>query len=226
MRTDNVMPRRVELLCTTLTLAMLAGPIGAEQAQVPAQRTPEQYAALLEGAERVARMQVPRVVETLNLAKGMKVADLGSGSGLFTRPIAQAVGANGMAYAIDIDQGLLDIVSAKAREAGIANIRTILGATDDPKLPEPVDIVLICDTLHHIANQGPYLKTLAKYLKPGGRVAVIDFSDTWPEGHEPMRYSEAQLDTWMKDAGFSRVTDYDFLDNSFFVIYRLGSASN
>lgn len=213
------------LSCRRLPLALAAvllsiGPLLTGLAQTPAGRTPGQYAALLEGAERVARMQVGRVVETLNLAKGMKVADLGSGSGLFTRPIAQAVGPDGLAYAIDIDKGLLDIVDAKAQAAGIANIRTILGEPQDPKLPEPVDIVLICDTLHHIGNQGPYLKTLAKYLKPGGRVAVIDFSDRWPEGHEPMRYSEAQLDGWMQDAGFTRVSDYDFLDNSFFVIYR------
>ncbi|HUF49169.1 MAG TPA: methyltransferase [Vicinamibacterales bacterium] len=192
----------------------------AALAQTPPQRTPEQYVALLEGADRVARMQVPRVVEVLNLARGMKVADLGSGSGLFTRPIAQAVAPGGLAYAIDIDQGLLDIVDARAREAGITNQRTILAVPDDPKLPEPVDVVLICDTLHHIAGQGEYLKTLAKYLKPGGRVAVIDFSDTWPEGHEAMRYTEAQLDAWMTAAGLSRVSDYDFLENSFFVIYR------
>lgn len=211
--------------CRRLSLALAAallsvGSLMTGLAQTPAGRTPEQYAALLEGAERVARMQVGRVVETLNLAKGMKIADLGSGSGLFTRPIAQAIGPDGVAYAIDVDKGLLDIVDAKSKAAGITNIKTILGEPLDPKLPELVDIVLVCDTLHHIGNQGSYLKTLAKYLKPGGRVAVIDFSDTWPEGHESMRYTEAQLDGWMTDAGFTRVADYDFLDNSFFVIYR------
>jgi ubiquinone/menaquinone biosynthesis C-methylase UbiE len=214
------MRRRFRFGALASAALAIAAPIAAWQAQSPAQRTPQQYAALLEGAERVARMQVPRVVETLNLAKGMKVADIGAGSGLFTRPIAQAVAPNGVAYAVDIDQGLLDIVTQRAAEASIGNIKTILAAPDDPKLPEPVDVVLICDTLHHIANQGPYLKTLARYLKPGGRVAVIDFSDTWPEGHEPMRYTEAQLDGWMIAAGFSRAADYDFLENSFFVIYR------
>jgi arsenite methyltransferase len=208
----------IGLACLAAFIGLV--PMTARQAQTPAQRTPQQYVAILEGAERVARMQVPRVVETLNLAKGMKVADIGSGSGLFTRPIAQAVGPTGLAYAVDIDQGLLDILDQKSREAGITNIRTILGVADDPKLPEPVDVVLICDTLHHIASRGAYLKTLAKYLKPGGRVAIIDFSDTWPEGHEPMAYTEAQVDGWMADAGFARVTEYDFLDNSFFVIYR------
>jgi len=213
--------RPIPVIAGAAFVVLLVGTVsGLPRAQTPAQRTPQQYAALLEGAERVARMQVPRVVETLNLAKGMKVADLGSGSGLFTRPIAQAVGPTGVVYAIDIDQGLLDIVSQKARDAGIENIRTILAAPDDPKLPDAVDVVLICDTLHHVSNQAAYMKTLAKYVKAGGRVAIIDFSDTWPEGHEPMRYTETQLDGWMAAAGFSRVSDYDFLDNSFFVIYR------
>src|SRR5262245_66677042 len=80
------------------------------------QRTPEEYAKFLEGAERVARMQVPRVVAALELTPGMKVADVGSGSGLFTRPIAKAVQPGGVAYAVDIDAALLKIVESRARE--------------------------------------------------------------------------------------------------------------
>ena len=184
------------------------------------QRTPEEYAKFLEGADRVARMQVPRVVEALAVKPGMKVADLGSGSGLFTRPLAKAVVPDGVVYAIDVDAALLKIVERSAKEAGIANVSTVLAATDDPKLPEPVDLIFICDTLHHIGNQGAYLKKLRQYLKPGGRVAVIDFSERWPEGHEPMRYSLDQLEVWMKDAGFARTQSIDWLDNSFFVFYQ------
>jgi ubiquinone/menaquinone biosynthesis C-methylase UbiE len=205
-------------LRTTRLIALLAcAAVAVARAQQP---NPEAYAKTLEGPERVARMQVPRVVEALALKAGDRVADVGSGSGLFTRPIARAVGANGVAYAIDIDAGLLKVVERSAKEAGIENIRTVLAAADDPKVPEPVDVVLICDALHHIGNQGPYLKTLNKYVKPGGRVAVIDFSERWPSGHESMRFSVAQLDEWMKSAGFSRAASYDWLDNSFFNIYK------
>lgn len=207
--------RRIPL---ALIAILAASAVMTSRAQ---QRTPEQYAALLEGAERVARMQVPRVVESLALRPGMKVADLGSGSGLVSRPMAQAVAPDGVVYAIDIDPGLLKIVEQKAREDAITNIRTVLAATDDPKIPEPVDLVLICDTLHHIENRDAYLKTLARYLKPGGRVAVIDFSERWPEGHEPMRYEESQLDAWMSGAGFRRAASHDWLENSFFVIYQM-----
>ena len=189
------------------------------QSKPQPQRTPEEYAKFLEGAERVARMQVPRVVQALGITSGMKVADIGSGSGLFTRPLAKS-SAPGIVYAVDIDRALLEIVARSAKDAGLANIATVLAATDDPKLPEAVDLIFICDALHHIANQGAYLKELHKYLRPGGRVAVIDFGDKWPEGHESMKYTVAQFEGWMKDAGYSRVASYDWLDNSYFVIYR------
>jgi ubiquinone/menaquinone biosynthesis C-methylase UbiE len=191
-------------------------------AQLPSpqqQRTPEEYAKFLEGAERVARMQVPRVVQSLGLKSGMKVADIGSGSGLFTRPIAKSV-APGVVYAVDIDKALIAIVERSAKDAGLENIRTVLAAADDPKLPEPVDLIFVCDTLHHIANQGAYLKTLRTYLASGGRLAVIDFSEKWPEGHEKLHYTMAQFEGWIRDAGFTRVESFDWLDNSFFTIYR------
>jgi ubiquinone/menaquinone biosynthesis C-methylase UbiE len=183
------------------------------------QRTPEEYAKFLEGAERVSRMQVPRVVAALQLKPGMKVADIGSGSGLFTRPIANAVAPKGVAYAVDIDPALLKIVERTAGEQHITNIRIVQAAAADPRLPESVDLAFVCDTLHHIQQPEAYLQTLKKYLTPDGRIAVIDFSDTWPQGHESMRYSLQQLEGWMKAAGMVKVTDSPWLDNSFFVIY-------
>lgn len=198
-----------------LAFALAAGVAHARQ-----QRSPEEYAKFLEGAERVARMQVPRVVGVLELQPGMKVADIGSGSGLFTRPIARAVAPRGVAYAVDIDAALLAIVARSAQEQKIENIRIVEAAAADPKLPEPVDLAFICDTLHHIQQPADYLRKLKTYLKPGGRVAVIDFSERWPQGHESMRYTLDQLDGWMKAAGLSRVASHDWLDNSFFVIYR------
>ncbi len=193
--------------------------VGSGDVAAGQQRTPEEYARFLEGAERVARMQVSRVVLALELEPGQRVADIGSGSGLFTRPIATRV-APGIVYAVDIDAALLKIVEQGAKEAGIGNIRTVLATADSPKLPEPVDLLFICDTLHHIGNQGAYLKALRAFVAPGGRVAIIDFRDKWPEGHEPMRYSIAQFETWMKEAGFSRIASHDWLENSYFVIYR------
>jgi ubiquinone/menaquinone biosynthesis C-methylase UbiE len=156
----------------------------------------------------------------LKIQPGQRVADIGAGSGLFSRPIAKKLGTGGIVYAIDIDEGLLKHIDKTAKEQGISNIRTVLCKEDDPLIPEPVDLIVIIDTLHHIANQGAYLKNLHKYLKPSGRIAIIDFSHTWPVGHESMKFALEDLEKWMKAADFMRVESYDFLDNNFFVVYK------
>jgi len=190
------------------------------QGQSRGNRTADEYIKLLESERRISELQVAKVVETLKVKPGQRVADIGSGSGLFTRPLAEQTGAKGVVYAVDIDPELLKYVEKTAAEQKLANIKPILAAENDPKLPEPVDLIVIIDTLHHIAHQPTYLKGLKRYLKPDGRIAVIDFSKTWPAGHEKMVYTVDDLDGWMKGAGFRQVEKYDFLDNDFFVVYR------
>lgn len=201
-------------LAMLLTLIALAATTAFAQ-----QRSAEEYIKLLESERRVAGLQVDKVIETLKLKSDRKIADIGSGSGLFTRPLAKKAG-KGVVYAVDIDQKLLDHVAKTSADEKLSNVKTILAAEDDPKLPEPVDLIVIIDTMHHIANQPTYVKTLKKYLRKDGRIAIIDFSKTWPAGHEKMIYKLEDLDGWMKAAGYKQVETYDFLDNNFFVVYR------
>lgn len=189
-------------------------------AQQPQRRTAEEYIKVLETERRIEGLQITKVIETLKIKPGQRIGDLGAGSGLFTRPIAKRIGEKGIVYAIDVDPGLLKHVEKTAAAEKITNIKTVLAGEGDAKIPEKVDLIIIIDTLHHIGNQGPYLKGLKKYLKRGGRVAIIDFSNEWPAGHESMRYSLDQLEGWMKDAGFKRTEKHDFLNNNFFVIYK------
>lgn len=190
------------------------------QGQSRGQRTADDYIKLLESERRQSELQVAKVIETLKVKPGDRIADIGSGSGLFTRPLAKQAGAKGVVYAVDIDPELIKYVEKTAVEQKLTNIKTILGGEADPKLPEPVDLIVIIDTLHHIANQPTYLKGLKKYLKPNGRIALIDFTKTWPAGHEKMIYTVNDLDGWMKGAGFKQIEKYDFLDNDFFVVYQ------
>lgn len=214
-------------LCAVLAFAAIAFAQQPEK-QAPAQpsgqsrgsRTPDEYIKLLESERRTSELQVQKVVEALKIKPGQRIADLGSGSGLFTRPLAKQVNAKGVVYAVDIDAELIKYVEKTAAEQKLTNIKTILASEDDPKLPEKVDLIAIIDTLHHIANQPTYLKGLKKYLKPKGRIAIIDFSKTWPAGHEKLVYKVEDLDGWMTGAGFKRVEQFDFLDNDFFVVYR------
>ena len=185
------------------------------------QRDPKQYAQTLENPDRIASLQVDKVVSALGIKPGMHVADLGSGSGLFTIPFARAVGPSGKVYAVDIDAGLLAIVSGKVKSAGLANVQSVVADAKDPKIPDPVDLVFICDTMHHLPDQAVYTKVLAGYVKPGGRVAVIDFAEGhWPAGHESYTITPAQVDEWMKAAGFTRESALTFLPTNFFHIYK------
>jgi ubiquinone/menaquinone biosynthesis C-methylase UbiE len=184
-------------------------------------RDPRQYQQTLENPERIAGLQVERVVTALAIKPDMRVADLGAGTGVFSLPFAKAVGPGGKVYAIDVDAALLAIVKEKATATSISNIETIVAGASDPKVPEPVDLLFVCDTMHHLPNQAEYVKQFAKLLKPGGRVAVIDFKEgNWPAGHESFKITPAQVDGWMQGAGLTRAAAHDFLATNFFHEYR------
>jgi arsenite methyltransferase len=204
-----------------LVLAAAVSTASAQQPAPPRPTEPEEYAKYLERDQRAGRLRVEQVVATLKLQPGQKVADLGSGSGLFTRPIAKAVGPRGMVYAIDVEEGLLRVVDRTAKEQGLTNVKTIKAAEKDPGVPEPVDLIFVCDTLHHLPKpQAEYLEGLRKHLKPGGRIALIDFKQNWPSGHESLQFTTAEVDAWMTSAGFTRAESHDFIPDNFFFIYR------
>jgi tRNA A58 N-methylase Trm61 len=123
------MPSRRSIISCVLVL-LLTAVVGAQQ------RDPKQYQQVLENPDRLAALQVPRVVEALGLRSGMRVADLGAGTGVFTVPIAKAVGDEGKVYAIDVDSGLLAIVDSKAKAEGVATVATVVaGAVTEPAAP-------------------------------------------------------------------------------------------
>lgn len=209
--------RSIRFLITTLSIAAAVS-VGL----VAQQRDPKQYQQTLENPDRLSALQVDRVVAALGLSPGVRVADLGAGTGVFTLPLAKAAGPTGKVYAIDVDPGLLAIVSEKARAASLPTIQTVVAGEVDSRIPEPVDLIFICDTMHHLPNQGDYVKQFGKLLRPGGRVVVIDFADGhWPAGHEAFRITPSQVDGWMTSAGFSRTATHTFLATNFFHVYQL-----
>jgi len=197
------------VLITGVAVALLAGGSTWVKARF--------YIDHMEGQERVERMQVERVVQTLQLVPGSVVADIGAGSGLFTRTIAKAV-APGVVYAVDINPDLLAHIEKSAKEAGLANIKTVLATEGDPRLPEALDLIFICDTLHLIEGPERYLRELHGYLRPGGRVAIISFLKNWPPvGNQ---FSADQLERWMKLAGFARAERHDFITDQYLMIFQ------
>ena len=127
-----------------------------------------------------------------------------------------------MVYAEDVDQKLLDHIAQRAKTLNITNVRPVLGTFTDPKLPaKTVDVAFINDVLHHIEDRAGYLKALSTYLKPTGRIVVIEFH---PElgGHKTqpeLQVTRAQGDALLAGAGFKATEVVDLFTEKWFVVY-------
>jgi predicted methyltransferase len=131
---------------------------------------------------RDAWQKPKEVIQQLTITPASRVADLGAGGGYFTWHLADAVGPEGRVYAVEINETGLAIIKQEMGARGIMNVVPILAEPDDAKLPELVDLVFTCDTYHHMEDRVLYFRSLARYLKPGGRVAILDFH---PHGFLP-----------------------------------------
>jgi len=192
----------------------------AAEAQL-ASRTATEWINTLDTPARLNSLKIAETLAALGLKPGQTVADIGAGTGLFTLRFANALKPGGFVYAVDIDQALLDHISEGATETGIGNVQTVLGQFDDPALPETVDLAFINDVLHHIEHRAEYLKSLAGYLKPGGRVAIIDFKPG-QGGHATdtsLQVSQEQTTAWMAAAGLKPLEDIKLFDDKWFVIF-------
>ena len=200
-----------------LWLAGIGLPIASAQLeQLPA----DQYIDRMERPGRVVNLKVDEVLAKLELKPGEIVADIGSGAGAFTIAFAKAVAPNGIVYAVDIDQKMLDYVAQKAKEAGVTNVRTVLGEFTDPKLPvKNVDVAFYHRVLHMIERRQAHLNSTAEYMKPDGRIVVIDRNredspTSW------MWLNQSDVDTWMAALSFYPAQKFGVFDNRYFVVYQ------
>ena len=186
-----------------------------------ASRAAAEWIKTLEAPDRVAGLKIDEVIARLSLKSGDVVADLGAGSGLFALPLARAVGA-GKVYAVELDEGFLDRIREKAREARLDNIVPVRGQFTDPALPAmDVSLGFFHDVLHHVENRPAYLKSVTRYIKPGGRIVVIEFHPAQsPHRDQPeLVVSKEQTSAWMAEAGFVPSEDVALFPDKWFVIY-------
>jgi ubiquinone/menaquinone biosynthesis C-methylase UbiE len=218
------MKMKTEVYSFTVRAAIVILTLGAlpttSRAQL-ASRPAEEWVKTLDAPDRVKAMKIDQVVAALDVRPGMIIADVGAGSGLVSGPLAIATGTKGVLYAVDIDKGLLAHIAARAADQRISNIRTVLGEFTDPKLPEKVDLAFMNDVLHHIADRATYLRNLATYLKPGGRIAIVDFIPSRsPHATQPeLTVSEEQAGAWLMEAGLRLAKKVTIFDDRFYIIY-------
>lgn len=164
------------------------------------------------------RWQKPdRVVTALAVREGDRVADLGAGGGYFTFRLARAVGPDGRVYAVDTDADMSELIQETTASERVNNVVTVAAADDDPALPENVDLMLAVNAFHHLPEPAEYFTTVAKYLRPGGRVAIIEALPRWYLfGHatQPEEIAAA-----MTGAGYTVTEQHDFLDRQSFQVF-------
>jgi len=176
-----------------------------------------------EGINRDQWQQPEKVIAALKLRPGDQVADLGAGGGYFTFKLAKAIGPTGKVYAVDIDRDMTDLIAERAQKESVQNLETIVAQADNPVLPTTgVDLILTVNTYHHIGERIAYFKRLQKYLRPSGRIAVIDFDRrAWFEGllrhYTPTEFIKRE----MEQAGYALQQELDFLDRQSFLIFAV-----
>ena len=167
----------------------------------------EQYIARLEDPKRDTWQKPDTVIQALKLQEGDIVADIGAGSGYFTLRLAQAVGPQGMVYAVDTQSGMLHHLRQRLREEGINNVRTMQVPPHDPLLVDgSIDVVFVCNTYHHIEDREVYLRKIRRTLKPDGRIIIVEFNKEGdiPVGPSPqMRLSKDSVRKELQAAGLS-----------------------
>jgi arsenite methyltransferase len=158
-----------------------------------------------------------KVIKALELESGTKVADLGSGTGYFTFRLAEAVGSSGKVYAIDIDADMNAIIDKQAVAKQVENVGTILAVGHDPLIPEKVDLVFSVNAYHHLKDRAAYFRNVARYLKTGGRVAIIDFRKGAFRHYTELKVLLEEF----KAAGYALDKTHGFLPRQNFLVFSL-----
>ena len=176
----------------------------------------------LERREREDEENPDLAMRLMRVARGSTVADLGAGSGYFTIRLAKAVGATGKVYAVDIQQGMLDLLQRAVARERLTNVTPVLGVADDPRLPaESLDLVLMVDVYHELSSPQITLAHLMRALKPGGRLVLLEYRAEDPD--VPIlpehKMTKAMVKLEIEHEGFKQQRVYDDLPRQHLIVF-------
>lgn len=179
---------------------------------------------LYAGGSREDRLRDPdAVVAALQLRPGMVVADLGPGYGHFTLRMARAVEPDGVVFAIDASQGTLDELMATAQERGITTLRPIRVARDRLDVPEPVDLLFVSATYHHLPEPARYFADARRHLRPGARLVILESRHSGLLAGLLSRHGSPphRLQRELADAGYRLVATHDLVVGHLFAEFEV-----
>lgn len=208
-----------------LVLAALAAAFAAaDPPRRPAPVMGWQGAPWLERQDRDEEQRPDEVIRTMGLRNGDVVADIGAGTGYFTRRMAKAVAPSGRVYAVEIQPEMIALLKGNLEKAGIENVVPVLGTADDPRLPAgALDWILLVDVYHELQQPKAVLARMREALKPTGRVALIEYrleGLTALHIREEHRMSPKQVLAEWEPAGYRLVKRHEFLPTQHFFVFE------
>jgi predicted methyltransferase len=218
-------PRLISSLCIALSFAL--PPAGPAAAQSPHTHQhsfgdAEKWSRIFDDPARDSWQRPHEVIQALALKPDAVIADVGSGTGYFAVRFANMT-PKGRVYGVDTEPDMVKYLAERAQREGLKNLVSVSGKPDEPGLPEKADLIVFVDVYHHVRDRERYFRRLQNSLKPGGRVAIIDFQLDSPEGPPrsariPPENVKAELDR----AGYVLIQDHAFLPYQYFLVFRPG----
>jgi ubiquinone/menaquinone biosynthesis C-methylase UbiE len=185
----------------------------------------KEFVGKFEVESREVYVHRKEIVSACKIEPGMAVADVGAGTGLFTRLFAAAVGPEGKVYAVDIAPKFIEHISKTCKEAGQKNVTGVVCTPTSVELPaDSVDLVFVCDTYHHFEFPFKTLSSIHRALRPGSRLVLVDFqrvegkSSDWILGHV-----RAGREVFVKEvvtSGFKEIGEEKFLKENYLVRFE------
>ncbi len=214
--------KRISLITAVAAAALLSGTVAAQTPHTHEHsfQGASEWAKVFDDPARDAWQKPHEVIQALVLKPDAVVADIGSGTGYFSTRIAHMV-PKGKVYGVDTEPDMVKYLSDRAVREGLKNIMAVHATPGDARLPEKTDLVLMVDVFHHITDRESYFRKLQDSLKPGGRIAIIDFRMDAKDGPpKSARLTPEQVTVELKRAGYTLAAKPDFLPTQYFLIFR------
>jgi SAM-dependent methyltransferase len=214
---------RIVFLSLTLLGSVLLGSTAVAQTPHTHQHSfgdAQKWAQVFDDPKRDAWQKPHEVIQALKLRPDAVIADIGSGTGYFATRFARMV-PQGRVYGVDTEPDMVKYLADRAKREGLKNLAAVTGKPGDPRLPEKADLIVFVDVYHHVEDRERYFRQLQNALKPGGRLAIIDFRMDSREGPpKAARIAPEQVKNELKRAGYGLAQEHGFLPNQYFLVFQ------